>query len=60
VTGSGLRFRSEAARLAIIGPKAFDFYSAFAEGKATLLKADGKDILSVSLEEDDAEGVDSR
>jgi hypothetical protein len=35
--------------LGIIGPKALEFYDDFANHRATLLKADGKDILSVKL-----------
>ena len=34
----------------IIGPKAYEFCSLFCKHKATLLKADGKDILSVTFE----------
>jgi hypothetical protein len=33
----------------ITGPKALEFYDDFANHRATLLKADGKDILSVKL-----------
>ncbi|MGA8659635.1 MAG: hypothetical protein WB586_26225 [Chthoniobacterales bacterium] len=35
--------------LGITGPKALEFYDDFANHRATLLKADGKDILSVKL-----------
>jgi hypothetical protein len=31
------------------GPKVLEFYEAFAKQRATLLKADGKDILSVKM-----------
>ena len=31
------------------GPKVLEFYEAFAEQRATLLRADGKDILSVKM-----------
>ena len=34
----------------ITGPKAGEFCSAFCNHKATLLKADGKDILSVTFQ----------
>ena len=35
--------------IVIGGPKVLDFYNAFSSGKATLLKADGVDIISVEL-----------
>jgi hypothetical protein len=31
------------------GPKVLEFYEAFAKQRATLLRADGKDILSVKM-----------
>jgi hypothetical protein len=33
----------------LTGPKAWDFYDRFSNHKATLLKADGKDILWVTV-----------
>jgi len=33
----------------VTGPKAWDFYDTFCSHKATLLKADGKDILTVTM-----------
>lgn len=33
----------------VIGPKAWDFYDAFCSRRATMLKADGKDILNVTI-----------
>jgi len=33
----------------VIGPKAWDFYDAFCSQRATMLKADGKDILNVTM-----------
>jgi hypothetical protein len=33
----------------IRGPKALDFYKDFAKGKGTWIKADGKEILSVTM-----------
>ena len=41
------------------GPKALDFYDGFCANKATLLKADGKDVVDVKFipkEEDEAAG----
>jgi hypothetical protein len=35
--------------LVIAGPKVLDFYDDFCNHRATLVKADGKDILSVTL-----------
>jgi hypothetical protein len=35
--------------MVVTGPKAWDFYDHFCSNKATLLKADGKDILAVSM-----------
>ena len=36
----------------VTGPKACDFYDQFCKHRATLLKADGKDILAVSMQID--------
>jgi hypothetical protein len=33
----------------VTGPKTWDFYDRFCSHRATLLKADGKDILAVTL-----------
>ena len=33
----------------VVGPKALDFYDDFSNHCATLVKADGKDILSVTM-----------
>jgi hypothetical protein len=33
----------------VIGPKAWDFYDALCSQRATLVKADGKDILNVTM-----------
>jgi len=35
--------------IVVTGPKAWDFYDRFCNHKATLLKADGKDILAVTM-----------
>src|SRR5215471_7098025 len=35
--------------IVVTGPKAWDFYDRFCSHKATLLKADGKDILAVTM-----------
>jgi hypothetical protein len=35
--------------IVVTGPKAWDFYDRFCRYMATLLKADGKDILAVSM-----------
>jgi hypothetical protein len=35
--------------MAIAGPKVLDFYNDFCSQRATPLKADGKDILSVTM-----------
>jgi hypothetical protein len=35
--------------LVIAGPKALDFYDDFCNHRATSLKADGKDIVSVTM-----------
>ena len=33
----------------MVGPKALDFYDDFSNHRATLLKADGKDVMSVTV-----------
>jgi hypothetical protein len=33
----------------VIGPKAWDFYDAFCSQRTTMLEADGKDILNVTM-----------
>jgi hypothetical protein len=35
--------------IVVTGPKALEFYEQFANHRATLIKADGKDILSVRM-----------
>jgi hypothetical protein len=35
--------------IVVTGPKAFEFYEQFSNHRATLIKADGKDILSVKM-----------
>ena len=35
--------------IVVTGPKAWDFYDLFCNHRATLLKADGKDILAVTM-----------
>ena len=35
--------------IVVIGPKAWDFYDAFCDQKATLIKADGSEILTVTM-----------
>jgi hypothetical protein len=35
--------------IVVTGPKAFEFYEQFSNHRATLLRADGKDILSVRM-----------
>lgn len=35
--------------IVVTGPKCWDFYDKFCSHRATLLKADGQDILSVTL-----------
>jgi len=35
--------------IVVTGPKAWDFYERFCNHKVTLLKADGKDILAVTM-----------
>ena len=35
--------------IVVAGPKAFEFYEQFSNHRATLIKADGKDILSVRM-----------
>jgi hypothetical protein len=35
--------------IVVIGPKTWDFYDQFCKNRATLLKADGKDILAVTM-----------
>jgi hypothetical protein len=35
--------------IVITGPKAWDFYDRFCSNKATLLKADGNDIIAVTI-----------
>ena len=39
----------QGAQVRIQGPRALDFYTAFAKGSATGIKANGADILSVQL-----------
>ena len=36
--------------IVVAGPKALEFYEHFSNHRATLIKADGKDILSVRME----------
>jgi hypothetical protein len=35
--------------IVVTGPKAWDFYEQFCKNRATLLKADGKDISAVTM-----------
>jgi len=35
--------------IVVIGPKAWDFYDAFCSRRASLVKADGSDILTVTM-----------
>jgi len=35
--------------IVVTGPKAFEFYEQFSNHRATLIRADGKDILSVKM-----------
>jgi len=44
-----LAIQWQGAQIRIKGPRALDFYKAFAKGNATGIKANGADILSVQL-----------
>ena len=44
--------------IVVTGPKAWDFYDQFCKHKATLLKADGKDIIAVSMAINTRRGAD--
>ena len=44
-----LALQWQGAQVRIQGPRALDFYTAFAQGSATGIKANGADILSVEL-----------
>jgi hypothetical protein len=42
----------------VTGPKTWDFYDQFCKNKATLLKADGKDIIAVTMALNTRRGTD--
>ena len=44
-----LSLQWQGAQVRIQGPRALDFYTAFAKGSATAIKANGADILSVQV-----------
>jgi hypothetical protein len=44
--------------IVVTGPKTWDFYDQFCKNKATLLKADGKDIIAVTMALNTGRGTD--
>jgi hypothetical protein len=44
--------------IVVAGPKSWDFYDQLCKNKATLLKADGKDITAVTMALRSSRGVD--